>query len=383
MSKRYRNPIGKAARLFHPRSEWRARAQFLMRHIGGELGEYIQQAPIIVACIHERGMSRQRVLVQRQAKLRDLLADAACNTGLRNASPEALKCLTIEQMRSVVWRLKHANVSALAQQIARRSVHEQEWYWDTLLSLSRVTLDETFCWFAEHLPMSQLAGPDHYVDFIRARRQRHVNDEELRRWKWRDLLAAMKRWEDSFALDKTVCSPESLRPLSPHTKIVQRAEPALGWQAVHLNTVAELDDEGRRMRHCVGGYANAVRRGECVIYSFRSEGKSYATLELRAGEVIERSISSPLVSSKYDELIGSEIREEKYCIEHIQTWHIGQIKGPCNNTVSPFLLDTARRFATQNFEIMEHLAKPIFMRYRFGMDVVRADRRQVIWGDTA
>ncbi len=53
-----------------------------------------------------------------------------------------------------------------------------------------------------------------------------------------------------------------------------------GFQVVPLRTPEELEQEGRRMNHCVGTYAAKVARGECLIYSIRKGAKSVGTVEV-------------------------------------------------------------------------------------------------------
>ncbi|MEM9959359.1 MAG: PcfJ domain-containing protein, partial [Pseudomonadota bacterium] len=47
-------------------------------------------------------------------------------------------------------------------------------------------------------------------------------------------------------------------------------------------TADELRREGEVMRNCVGTYADAVARGDCLIYAIRKGGTSVATLEIQA-----------------------------------------------------------------------------------------------------
>ncbi len=53
-----------------------------------------------------------------------------------------------------------------------------------------------------------------------------------------------------------------------------------GFQIVPLRTPEELQQEGRRMNHCVGSYAAKVASGTCLIYSVRQGTKSVATVEV-------------------------------------------------------------------------------------------------------
>lgn len=45
-------------------------------------------------------------------------------------------------------------------------------------------------------------------------------------------------------------------------------------------TARELEAEGRAMANCVGGYADKVAKGGCLIYAIRRGGRSVATLEI-------------------------------------------------------------------------------------------------------
>lgn len=54
-----------------------------------------------------------------------------------------------------------------------------------------------------------------------------------------------------------------------------------GFRVVPLRTPEALRDEGNRMSHCVGDYANQVMTGACLIYSIRRGNDHVATMELR------------------------------------------------------------------------------------------------------
>jgi hypothetical protein len=50
----------------------------------------------------------------------------------------------------------------------------------------------------------------------------------------------------------------------------------------YIPTSVKLQEEGRAMRHCVGGYADSVLNGKCQIYSVRTtEGGRVATVEIK------------------------------------------------------------------------------------------------------
>jgi len=57
---------------------------------------------------------------------------------------------------------------------------------------------------------------------------------------------------------------------------------ANGWTAQKLTTKKQLEEEGDRMVHCVGGYHRAVADGSSIIYSLRDpEGHPHVTIEVK------------------------------------------------------------------------------------------------------
>jgi hypothetical protein len=57
---------------------------------------------------------------------------------------------------------------------------------------------------------------------------------------------------------------------------------ANGWTAQKLTTRKQLEEEGERMVHCVGGYHRAVADGSSIIYSLRDpEGHPHVTIEVK------------------------------------------------------------------------------------------------------
>lgn len=59
------------------------------------------------------------------------------------------------------------------------------------------------------------------------------------------------------------------------------AQRCSGFRIVPLRTPTELTEEGNRMCHCVGDYANQVMTGACLIYSVRRGNDHVATMEVR------------------------------------------------------------------------------------------------------
>ena len=54
-----------------------------------------------------------------------------------------------------------------------------------------------------------------------------------------------------------------------------------GWSVQRLTTPQQLKEEGEKMGHCVGGYAQAVQNGRSLIYSLRDhQNEPHATWEI-------------------------------------------------------------------------------------------------------
>jgi len=65
---------------------------------------------------------------------------------------------------------------------------------------------------------------------------------------------------------------------------------ANGWTAQKLTTKKQLEEEGDRMVHCVGGYHRAVADGSSIIYSLRDpEGHPHVTIEVKPARAYGRS----------------------------------------------------------------------------------------------
>lgn len=83
------------------------------------------------------------------------------------------------------------------------------------------------------------------------------------------------------------------------------------------DTVEKLKDEGRSLSHCVGGYANRVIKGECLILLARKEeelDKSWFTVEVRItdnGYVLgqQQSINGYKLPNKLREQLEKDIKD--------------------------------------------------------------------------
>lgn len=323
--------------------------------------DYIMQAPVIVPMLEPRVSRlddagvvldvkdpllkrdiRASLLLfcQRGAKLRDVLEFLDINTGLRGLPPGV-------GTRNQVMCFRGYNASTIAQQIAKRTPGECAWFLSFIEGWCPPVVSTGWPmrdWMIQHLPLSQPTGITldigHITDLFRAR------PEWKPHWKWRDLAAHMRKWEESYIVqnwdlgqdDATLTAIAALQqgqlqirqlqtappsamtmqmlelyqrqlqeqavavfganifsrqdgksfatgPLSPHT-FTDEWVCSVG-KFVRLNTAMDLALEGKALSHCVGDYAAQVQAGTSVIYSLRehSTGKPLATLEMiKTGE---------------------------------------------------------------------------------------------------
>ncbi len=85
-------------------------------------------------------------------------------------------------------------------------------------------------------------------------------------------------------------------------------------EIIPLRTAKDLIEESARMHHCVSSYASRVHNGGCYIYSFRKDGKSIATIELRKNDF------------------------------SVYKYYKAQCRGPCNATVSNEIMECIDRW---------------------------------------
>lgn len=95
-----------------------------------------------------------------------------------------------------------------------------------------------------------------------------------------DLLALNTKWHHPQAK-----FPVELRPLTSVQSWAPLFEPVEfedGYSVICLTSAQALGEEGRELRHCVGGYAERCLAGTSHIASIRRDGVPLATLELQA-----------------------------------------------------------------------------------------------------
>ncbi len=91
-----------------------------------------------------------------------------------------------------------------------------------------------------------------------------------------------------------------------------------GHQIMPITNTAELYREGKRMRHCVGSYANETIWGEWYFYHVEKEGQPIATAQLL------REGTKP---------------------------KLGQVRGPCNSIVDKKIMQILRKWVRQIKEV--------------------------------
>ncbi len=80
-----------------------------------------------------------------------------------------------------------------------------------------------------------------------------------------------------------------------------------GYRIVPLRTHADLQDEGNRMHHCVGDYANQVMMRTCLIYSIRRGNDHVATLEIRSDWRKERAPYISQLRGPYNDDVDEDV----------------------------------------------------------------------------
>lgn len=96
-------------------------------------------------------------------------------------------------------------------------------------------------------------------------------------WPWIKERAA--RWHER--MDEAKASEMSWEAVEPRGAEDGWVELGGGWRGRELVHGGELHSEGRLMSHCVSSYAERCGRGECRVFSLRSDAGGKSTLELR------------------------------------------------------------------------------------------------------
>ena len=131
--------------------------------------------------------------------------------------------------------------------------------------------------------------------------------------------------------------------IDPFTK---KETPVVEDTAVKAYNAGQLANEGNVMGHCVGGYCEAVRRGESRILSLRdAKGQSHVTIEVDPGGLTSEG-RMHLREALGREPTPKEIADEiaGYGMDLAEPTNIIQIKGKQNRTPNPEYLPYVQDF---------------------------------------
>jgi hypothetical protein len=111
-----------------------------------------------------------------------------------------------------------------------------------------------------------------------------------------------------------------------------------GWTVQELRTERALEQEGKNMQNCVGGYCEEVEGGDVRIYSIRDVGGNpHVTMELKG---------PPAQGND-----GWDLSPEEFATsEKRLRWHFAQILGKQNDAPTAEYRDRAREFIDKVFD---------------------------------
>lgn len=160
---------------------------------------------------------------------------------------------------------------------------------------------------------------------------------------------------------------------------------------VQLTTPESLRREGDRMNHCVAIYDDAVRLGECEVYSVRDEaGASQATIEVDpAGNVIQvKGRANGPVDPRFRRPVHDFVRSRGYVVldDFENLSHVTAALDPLGEAFEPFVLSAQGRACVRSFRYagggtQPHVETMAF--YRMLSDNIRLlseDVRMAIFG---
>jgi len=252
--------------------------------------DYIRQAPalVVAATYGKRLVHRNDRLEVGQRFI------AACERGLRlpalmqsyGLAPQ-LRALSGKAIRHNQWDLLKAlstiPASALAQSIPTLPGEQQEWLqclerWRLHMGRHFHNRDLFLAWAAANVRDGQARrSATDIADFAG-----HNRTTFNTRWNFGQAQAASQRWHIELAHRPFAAASNRAdwTELIDYAPLPSQLE--IDGFAFHaLQTREGIWDEGARMHHCVGSYADRVARGSSRIYSVRQAGQRVATLELR------------------------------------------------------------------------------------------------------
>ena len=134
-----------------------------------------------------------------------------------------------------------------------------------------------------------------------------------------------------------------------------------GWTIQELRSKRELEDEGRLLQHCVGGYCKDVESGKSQIFSLRDpDGNPIATAEWQPPKVVG-SLSRGLATGHFQQIFGAkneeltDARQIERFVEWIHTRFPGDASGELLLGIKVF---SGREITLPHFDdaSIEHLA---------------------------
>lgn len=128
--------------------------------------------------------------------------------------------------------------------------------------------------------------------------------------KWIERMAAEEERKKDIADSNEGCA-----------RIGKESEDGTFW--VEVITEAALKREGARMRHCVGGYGEAVAKGKIKIYSKRAEGGAKSLLTVELSDAPQEEGAQGVPAEGYSIV---EARKKKAASSGERVWRLEQMK---------------------------------------------------------
>ncbi len=265
---------------------------------------YLEQAPVLVLGVRGRADAGKKLpaartqmlayrfgpLIRKGTKLKTLMREFGLPLPMRQ-----LHACEIDSRRANLFLDRLAlmlSPSELAQAIPEERMAQSHWMgaieaFDDrarsrvqMRAMGRDAYVERFAWAAPALARAIAAGEQvddagDMVDFL-VSPGRPFNP----RWSWLQARERSTTWHREHAAEaaentRLGFSPDKLFDFAPFPLEANVA----GLDFVALRSVLELREEGRRMRHCVGGYHAELSAGH-RFYSIRRDGQRLATAQL-------------------------------------------------------------------------------------------------------
>jgi hypothetical protein len=270
------------------RSQWEP--YFNLQSHSVTLGE----AEVALARMSPRG-TVDSALLQRVNQLRG---------SVLHYGPQAVYAARRKTAATTVAKQRQVEEAAeRAPTVARFSKVHGEYYVQGQVTDRHIDVVEAFC--KDHMTMERVLSDMTLDEQFRAVKQMEALARERGGWVFGaiETQACANDLASPAALDlfltryhKERNAPIKVQPLD--LPVLPKAWARQGWMVEELLTPLDLEDEGKTMGHCVGGYVGRVRSNSCRILRIRtgSDKSAWSTVELR--------------SRTYGESIGPGVRLE-------------------------------------------------------------------------